>query len=198
MTVKQIFEDPIVVIDTETTGRSNQAEVVEIGAICLDEYGRIRSKFSSLIRPTVINATAREALAINKIPEEALQKAPFPSVVKEMFLSWYNDIPTQYDRPLCLAFNVSFDKRMLDNFGLRLRWGRCLSDITHLITKDAGAIFLNKAYIPKTPNLEEACSFFELTYPENAHRAIADAEVTAQIAILIASKAPQYLIKNTK
>ena len=112
-----------------------------------------------------------------------------------MFLSWYNDIPTQHARPICLAFNVSFDKRMLDNFGIKLRWGRCLSEITHIITKDAGAIFLNKINVPKVPNLEEACSFFELTYPENAHRAIIDAEVTAQIAILIASKAPQYIIK---
>ena len=151
-----------------------------------------------MIKPTVINAKAREALAINKIPEEDLNKAPSPNIVKEMFWSWYNEIPVQNDRPLCLAYNVSFDKRMMDNFGIKLPWGRCLSDITHMIAKDAGAVFLNKANVPKVPNLEEACSFFELTYPENAHRALADAEVTAQIAMLIASKAPQYLTKYNK
>ena len=193
--MKQIFYDPVVVLDTETTGRSNSAEVIEIGAVCLDIYGQVRTKFSSLIKPVVINARAREALAINKIPEEDLDKAQPPSIVKEIFWSWYNDIPTQHDRPLCLAYNVSFDKRMMDNFGVKLPWGRCLSDITHMIAKDAGAVFLNKVNKPKVPNLEEACSFFELTYPENAHRAIADAEVTAQIAFLIASKAPQYLTK---
>ena len=197
--MQQIFYDPVVVLDTETTGRSNSAEVIEIGAVCLDEYGRIRSQFSSLIKPSIINAKSREALAINKIPEEDLNQAPAPSLVKEMFWEWYNDIPTHSkDRPLCLAFNVSFDKRMMDNFGIKLPWGRCLSNITHMIAKDAGAVFLNKANVPKVPNLEEACSFFELTYPENAHRAIADAEVTAQIAVLIAAKAPQYLIKHSK
>jgi DNA polymerase III epsilon subunit-like protein len=196
--MQQIFYDPIVVLDTETTGRSNAAEVIEIGGVCLDEYGRVRSTFSSLIKPTVINAKAREALAINKIPEEDLNKAPSPNIVKEMFWSWYNEIPIQNDRPLCLAYNVSFDKRMMDNFGIKLPWGRCLSNITHMIAKDAGAVFLNKVNVPKVPNLEEACSFFELIYPEDAHRALADAEVTAQIAVLIAAKAPQYLTKYSK
>ena len=193
--IQQIFYDPVVVLDTETTGRSNSAEVIEIGAVSLDEFGRMRSKFSSLIKPTMINSQAREALEINKISEDDLNKAPAANVVKEMFWSWYNDIPAQNDRPLCLAFNVSFDKRMMDNFGIKLPWGRCLSNITHIIAKDAGAVFLNRNNVPKVPNLEEACSFFELEYPENAHRALADAEVTAQIAILIAQKAPQYLTK---
>ena len=31
------FYDPVVVLDTETTGRSNSAEVIEIGAVCVDE-----------------------------------------------------------------------------------------------------------------------------------------------------------------
>ena len=58
--MQQIFYDPVVILDTETTGRSNSAEVIEIGAVCVDEFGRMRSKFSSLIQPTVINAQARE------------------------------------------------------------------------------------------------------------------------------------------
>ena len=37
------FTTPIVIVDVETTGFGATSEVIEIGAVCLDEYGRVRS-----------------------------------------------------------------------------------------------------------------------------------------------------------
>ena len=39
----KIFKEPIVIVDTETTGFHREAEVIEIGAVCIDEWGRERA-----------------------------------------------------------------------------------------------------------------------------------------------------------
>ncbi|MBM75351.1 MAG: hypothetical protein CMK59_08110 [Proteobacteria bacterium] len=190
----QYFVDPIVVIDTETTGVTFAAELIELAAVCLDEWGNLRSSFSTLVHPTkTITNRAREALNVNNITEDELAFAPSPSICREQFSSWYNSIPYRIAPPRTLAYNVQFDKRMLDQLGVQLNWGRCLKTLTHKITKDAGVIFYGPSGKAKPPNLKEACSFFEIPYPENAHRALADTEVTAQIALKIAHNFPLLL-----
>ena len=190
----QYFVDPIVVLDTETTGVTFSAEIIELAAVCLDEWGHIRSRFSTLVHPTkTISDRSREALSVNNITEEELAFAPSPSACKERFNNWYTAIPYRIAPPRVLAYNVQFDKRMMDQLGIKLSWGKCLKTLTHKITKNAGVLFYGPSGKVKAPNLKEACTFFELPYPENAHRALADTEVTAQIALKIAQNFPLLL-----
>jgi DNA polymerase III epsilon subunit-like protein len=40
----------------------------------------------------------------------------------------------------------------------------------------------------KAPSLQEACLFFDINYPDNAHRALIDAKITAKVAIKASQK----------
>ena len=117
----KLFLDPIVVLDTETTGLHQTAEVIEIGAVCLDEWGRIRSRFSALIQPKKLDRKAMAALAINHIPLSELKSAPRAEEVSKRFSKWLAAIPTQDGPVLCTAFNAAFDRRMLNRLGQACR-----------------------------------------------------------------------------
>ncbi len=179
----KLFLDPIVVLDTETTGLYNDSEVIEIGAVCLDEWGRIRSRFSSLVQPERLNRTALQALSVNQIDPKLLSNAPKSVSVANQLSKWLHQIPTIYGNVICTAFNAAFDKRMLENMGVHLRWGRCIRTMTNEVMREANAQPKNKRGHNRSPSLQEACAFFSVDYPEDAHRALADAEATAKVAI---------------
>ena len=179
----QFFSSPFVVLDTETTGLYNHDQLVELGAVCVDEWGQVRSKFSTLIKPSRPVDPNCKALRVNKISLVELEKAPSWETVQVYFDAWLRQIPTEDGEVVCTAFNSSFDKRMLENHNFSLNWGLCVRTATNRCMKTRNQQPKNKNGKNRAPSLQEACSFFQIPYPENAHRALADAEVTAKVAI---------------
>ena len=179
----KLFSDPIIVLDTETTGFFHDSEVIEIGAVCIDEWGRERTTFSSLIRPNRIDGRAKQALKINKINPNSLRTAPSPETIMDCFTQWIERIPTSNGPVMCTAFNVPFDKRMLEKMGIHLRWGECIRTMTNNLMKKTGQQPRDVKGKAKAPSLEEACAYFSIPYPHDAHRALSDAKVSAQVAI---------------
>ena len=179
----QIFSEPFVVLDTETSGIYNSSQLLEVAAVCIDEWGRIRSRFSSLVRPTRAISADCEALAVNNISLEALDKAPHWDTVRVYFDAWLRAIPTKSAEVVSTAFNAPFDKRVLDRYGFSLNWGTCVRKMSNECMKAANNQPLNKNGVRRAPSLEEACIFFNISYPQNAHRALIDAEVTAKVAL---------------
>lgn len=176
-----LFPDPIIVLDTETTGTSNYAEIIELGAVCLNQYGQEVSSFSCLIQPKDMGPHISKALSINKITRESLLKAQPWSVVRPHFVQWVNSIPCKQGAPINIAYNAPFDKRMLENHGVYLRWGQCAKQRSYQIMKAHNAAPRNKNGGLKQPNLAEACTYFGVPLPENAHRALDDARATAKL-----------------
>jgi len=183
------FTHPIVIVDVETTGFGPTSEVIEIGAVCLDEYGRIRTEFGALIQnKNTLDGAAYKAMRINKISKEQLDRADSLEQVRERFISWWNAIP-QENGIKAVAFNQSFDSRRLNEIGIQLPWGECLMKMTKYIMTQQGKQPLNKnGHRKSSVSLKEACGFFGLEYPENAHRALEDCRATA----LVACKAIQF------
>ena len=180
----KIFTHPVVIIDVETTGFSIEDDVIEIGAVCLDEYGRIRSEFGSLIRHTKpIDFRAKMALRVNNISEEQLTHAHPLNVIRTRFVEWWQKIPSQ-EYIKALAYNAPFDRRMMiHSAGIHVPWGRCLMEMTKDVMLHNGYVLLNSDGTKKTkPSLQDACDYFGLEHPENAHRALEDARATAQLA----------------
>lgn len=178
----KIFAQPIVILDTETNGVLKTSEIVEIGALCLDEWGRTRSQFSALIKANdLYSSNAQRSLKINNISTEDLERAPSLATVRDCFMQWWNQLQ-QLGHIRCVAFNAGFDKRMMEQSGIHLNWGKCLLAMTHDIMKANNHILYSESGRKKRPSLEESCAFFGLEYPENAHRALEDAKVTAQVA----------------
>ena len=181
--LKKLFSDPFVVLDTETTGVYNSSDLIELAAVCVDEWGRIRSRFTSLIRPPKPVPEGNKALKVNQISLEELEQAPSWETVSSHFEQWLNAIPTTQGEVICTAFNSAFDRRMLDNHHFSLRWGKCIRSMSNECMKAKQQQVKDKDGKNRAPSLQEACKFFSITYPEDAHRALADAEVTAMVAI---------------
>lgn len=179
------FKHPIVIVDVETTGFGPTSEVIEIGAVCLDEYGRIRTEFGALIQNTnPLDGAAYKAMRINNITKEQLDHADSLENVRDRFISWWNAIPQDHNHEIkAVAFNQAFDSRRLTEIGIQLPWGECLMKMTKYIMTQQGQPPLNKNGQRKsTVSLKEACGFFGLEYPENAHRALEDCRATALVA----------------
>lgn len=180
---QQVFSAPFVVLDTETTGVYNHDQLLELAAVCIDEWGQVRSRFSTLIKPNRPVDPNSKAMRVNKISVEDLALAPSWETVRIYFDSWVRKIPTNDGEVICTAFNQSFDKRMLDNYNFSLNWGMCVRTASNRCMKQVKQQPKNKNGRNRAPSLEEACDFFQIPYPKNAHRALADAEVTAKVAI---------------
>ena len=181
--LKKLFSDPFVVLDTETTGVYNDSDLIELAAVCVDERGRIRSRFSTLINPPKPVDPKLKALQVNNISLQDLKGAPSWEIVAPHFEGWLRAIPTTQGEVICTAFNSAFDRRMLDNHHFSLRWGKCIRSMSNECMKAQNQQPKDKDGKNRAPSLQEACAFFDIPYPENAHRALADAEVTAQVAI---------------
>lgn len=180
-----LFPEPIIVLDTETTGTSNRAEIIELGAVCLNEYGQEVSSFSTLIQPNDMGPHIDKALAVNNIRRADLMQAQPWHTVGPYFVQWVNSIPVPSGSPINIAFNAPFDKRMLENHGIFLRWGQCAKQRSYQIMKANHAAPRNKNGGLKQPNLAEACNYFDVPLPDNAHRALDDARATAHLVCAI-------------
>ena len=180
------FTTPIVIVDVETTGFGPTSEVIEIGAVCLDEYGRVRSEFGALIQnENALDGYAYKALAINNITEEQLNRAASKADIQSQFVDWWNALPKEQGIT-AVAFNQRFDSRRLNEIGIYLPWGKCLMEMTKQVMIQQGQIPVTETGRRKSQvSLHEACQFLGLEYPENAHRALEDCRVTAQVACKI-------------
>lgn len=93
------------VIDTETTGMDETAELVEIGAVILDEDGIYDRFINHLVKPTIpIPPTAS---AIHHITDAMVADAPLAVDVLQEYSAF----------DYYIAHNAAFDMRFLEHLG---------------------------------------------------------------------------------
>lgn len=90
-----------IILDTETTGLDENAEIIEVGII--DHTGKVL--FDSLIKP--VRPIPAEVTAINGITNEMVANAPTWDQV-------YNEIKQIVEANLLVAFNAEFDLRLIE------------------------------------------------------------------------------------
>ena len=188
--MKPVFAQPLIVIDTETTGFHKQAEVIEIGAVALSRKGQILSTFSALIQPKHLDDWRTEkALLVSGITKAELRQAPEPERVRMLFAQWSAAVSRATSvRPKALAYNAAFDKKLLERMGifcehLGIEWGECLFTMTQQLLNHRGVFFRSAEGRRKKPSLSNACRYFDIPQPVNAHRALDDAIATANLAL---------------
>nr|WP_253938230.1 3'-5' exonuclease [Hahella sp. HN01] len=95
-----LYSPQVVVLDTETTGLDDQAEVIEISV--MDMRGKVL--FDQLVRP--LNPVPNEAADIHGITSESLADKPnFPDV--------YHSLKRVIGGKTVVAYNADFDCRLL-------------------------------------------------------------------------------------
>ncbi len=158
------------VVDIETTGLAPEInEIIEIGAVLLEEKGRklkIIKKFDRLIKP--YNEIPPIITSITGIDDSMVQKAPRFQEVASEFLDFIGDA-------VFVAHNVLFDLRMI-NIALQ-RYSFPIINNPSLDTQDMIAV----AYPTMSSHrLTDVIDELDIKVTES-HRALADAEATAEV-----------------
>lgn len=163
--------DRIIVIDFETTGLSpDQGDrTIEVGAVCL-EGGVIVDRFQSLMNPGVrINSFIEHYTGITNA---MLRRAPPIAEVMPRLAEFIASTPL-------IAHNASFDRKFLDAELVRIGRRR-QQEVTCTVR-------VSRRVFPLAPNhkLGTLAEYLGLRTTGTAHRALADAEMTAQLWLAI-------------
>lgn len=169
----RLFSQPLIVLDTETTGifgRDDWAEVIELGAVALDESGAEVGRFAEFVKPTVLDERAADALAINHITPEMLTEADDALAVGLRFVRWMG----QHDARFVTAYNVAFDRAGCERMGLELQWASCIMERAKADMR-----------VTRWLNLVKAAEHYGVPVVGEAHRAETDARTAAGVACAI-------------
>ncbi|MGI8829336.1 MAG: polyribonucleotide nucleotidyltransferase [Candidatus Limnocylindria bacterium] len=167
-------DQPFVVFDVETTSRDvKQGALVEIGAVRVKK-GKIEDRWSTLVNPGV-PIIGRQ---LHGITDAQVKDAPSPAQAAQQFLDWAGDA-------VLVGHNVGFDIGFLEGAlenGHKIETGRYLDTL----------VLTREAYPDSDLKLADLARFFELESEPN-HRALPDAEATAQLLIRIGSDLPDRI-----
>ncbi|HEY8605842.1 MAG TPA: 3'-5' exonuclease [Noviherbaspirillum sp.] len=175
-----MYRQPIVMLDFETTGLSPAmgARITEVAALRI-EGGRIVDRFVSLVNCGV--EVPAFITSLTGITQQMVDSAPDVSKVVPALLGFIGEHPLS-------AHNASFDEKFLvaesRALGLQPRHGGTLCSLK-----------LSRRIFPGLPSykLGALSSRLGIRFSGNAHRAEADAEVSADLLLQIGSRiARQY------
>jgi DNA polymerase III epsilon subunit family exonuclease len=165
-------DKPFVVFDVETTSYDNKiGAIVEVGAVKV-QGGKITDRMSTLVDP----GFAIVGKQLHGITDKDVKNAPSPTDASRKLLDWAGDA-------LLVGHNIGFDIGFLQGAltdGTRIEPGRYLDTL----------VLAREAYPDQSNHkLADLAKFFELKTEPN-HRALPDAEATAQLLIQLAGDLP--------
>ena len=165
---------PFVVFDVETTSRDvKQGAIVEIGAVRVN-HGKIEDRWSTLVNPGV-PIVGRQ---LHGITDDDVKDAPSPAEAAQRFLDWAGDA-------LLVGHNIGFDIGFLESAlegSKRIEAGQFLDTL----------VLAKEAYPDVDLKLADLARFFELEVEPN-HRALPDAEATANLLIRLEQDLPERI-----
>ncbi len=181
-----------IVPDVETTGRRTyNSQIVEVGAVVLDERFAEIERWGTLVNPgpQALALAQPKAMEVNEISEKDLEDAPGPAEAAAGF----RKVLERHPEATIHSFNNEFDSWFLarEPYNVPLaRWGECIMLAAMKIMEKANALGLRYNGKPKFPNLKEALAFFNLK-AEATHRAVDDARAAADVYVEILRRRPR-------
>ncbi len=165
---------PFVVFDVETTSRdAKQGALVEIGAVKVSN-GQIEDRWSTLVNP----GSPIVGRQLHGIGDADVKDAPAPQQAAQQFMDWAGDA-------LLVGHNIGFDIGFLEaalGGGAKIEMGRYLDTL----------VIAREAYPDTDLKLADLARFFGLETEPN-HRALPDAEATAQLLIHFGNDLPDRI-----
>ncbi len=164
---------PFVVFDVETTSRDVKGgAMVEIGAVKV-ATGKIADKWSTLVNPGMPIVGKQ----LHGITDADVKDAVTPADAAKTFLDWAGDA-------LIVGHNVGFDLGFLEAAldGTKIEPGRYVDTL----------VLAREAYPDGDLKLGDLARFFSLETEPN-HRALPDAEATAELLIRLGNDLPDRI-----
>ena len=168
-----------IVFDLEATCWNGHAptdiqEIIEIGAVMIDEYGEAKKEFNSFVKPKLAPTLSMYCKELTNISQEQVNRAENYDEVIYDFQNW---IDLEEDYLLCSW--GKFDKQMLfengDLYGLDNQWVHLHIDMKKQYQK------INR--LKREIGLQWALGREEFEFEGIPHRAISDALNTAKIFV---------------
>ena len=167
----QLEDATFVVVDLETTGlRPGSSQICEIGAVKIAGFELV-GEFGTLVDPRVPLAPA--ITAITGLTDRELRGAPYPPAAVRSFLSFAGDA-------VLVAHNARFDLSFLDRETERLTGSRLAAPVVDTV---ALARRLLAGRVPRASLAQ--LSYFFGTSVQPCHRALPDAQATAEILLAL-------------
>lgn len=166
----RIFPESYVVIDTETTGLDpSKDELIEVAALKICN-GEIADSFQSLLRPN--QKVSSFVTQLTGITNEMLANAPCAEELWNDFLEFVGD-------NIIIGHNVRFDINFIYDCSVKYQGIPFDNDFVD-------TLYISRQYIHDIPNhqLSTLADYFHFS-AINAHRALADCEVTNQIYLAL-------------
>lgn len=166
---------PFAVVDVETTGLDPRADrIVEVAVVRCDEHGTVTSEWSSLVQPERDPGPT----GVHGITADDLDAAP-------RFAEVADDLATRLDGTVITAHNLAFDARFLHE-----EWRR--AGIDRPLQPGLCTLTLSRELHPRRPDGYSlaACAAAAGIDQPDAHRALADARVTASLLASLLDAVP--------
>lgn len=165
------WESPIIT-------KYKQQEIIEIGAVKVNEAGEIIDSFSSFIRPVFEPILTDFCTNLTSITQADVEAAPTFDIVGPAFRAWVEGDKTQ---PYCYGSWGFFDQRILSKnciyHNLEDAWTKPHISLKHQYPR------LRR--LSRTFGLQKALNYEEIPFEGTHHRAIDDAKNTAKIFITL-------------
>ena len=170
-----IEDATFVVFDLETTGlRPGTARPCEFGAVRVREL-QLEARFQTLANP---GARLQPGVtALTGLRDEQLRRAPPVAAATRRFLAFAGDA-------VLVAHNARFDMAFLDNETMRLTGNRVAATVVDTVG-------LARRLIGRQPANLAALSYRFATDARPCHRALPDAETTAEILLALIGMAQE-------
>lgn len=159
-----------IVLDVEAT---DEQEIIEIGAVKLNEQLEVVDKFQSFVRPTKNHVLTYYIKKLTGIQQQEVDQAePFPNVFQS-FTEWAGNQPflITWSKSDKLYFRGEFLQHKLENTFLH-----------HFI--DIQSIVCKLISSESVMNLKKVLECFELEFDGTEHRALNDAVNTAKLFVV--------------
>lgn len=176
-----------VVVDLEATCCKNNEfdrssmEIIEIGAVILDDGGNIVSTFSSFAKPVVNPILTDFCKELTTIKQEDVDSAPKFTVALTKFLNWLSEyVFATYE---FLSWG-DFDKNIIYRQCRNLKYKNPKLDVLLSNHKNVKQLFANKFNV-KPMGVGSALKYKKLEFEGTQHRALDDSINIAKLVNLI-------------
>ena len=179
---------PYLIVDLEMTGtESDFHDIIEIGAILVDNNWNKISEYESLVYPDNPETFSRYSEEIHGISLFDLEDAPSAYDVLEDFEKWIKkslklkDNEQLYNVVLCgqsVINDINFLKFKYRELNLNWPFSNKMIDLMSISFAMYRVLDNNKIARPKSMSLKSVADMFQFSREENTHSAIEDAELT--------------------